>query len=291
MLRPGSSTRTRKPAATNDEHIRYRSGFKSADAPKVDCLGQRHYCRTDQRCCERPRRFGSAALVGVNPVYGLYTSVAAPIGGSLPVSTQLMQIATTSASALAAGQGIASYPLGQRDQALFLLVLLTGVFLVMFGVLRLGRLVRFVSHAVMIGLLSGVAVVLILDQLAPLLGLNPRGSNEVAQFLDILVHIGQLSVPTLLIGLLALAIPVGLQRTRLSIFSSLMAIIVPSVIVALLGLESVQRVVDVSSVPRGLSILTLLDLTLLTSPGSGGVCDCGGDRDPGRRGEPERRES
>lgn len=93
----------------------------------------------------------SAGLAGVNPVYVLYTSVAAPIGGSLLVSAQLMQISTTSASALAAGQVIESYPANQRDQPLFLLVVLTGVILAMFGLLRLGRLTRFISHAVMIG--------------------------------------------------------------------------------------------------------------------------------------------
>src|SRR3954470_3587824 len=80
-----------------------------------------------------PDGLASAALAGVNPVYGLYTSVAAPIGGSLLVSAQLMQIATTTASALAAGQAISSYPPAQRDQALFLLVFLTGVFLTVFG--------------------------------------------------------------------------------------------------------------------------------------------------------------
>jgi sulfate permease, SulP family len=210
-----------------------------------------------------PDGLAAAALAGVNPVYGLYTSVAAPISGSLLVSAQLMQIATTSASALAAGQAIASYPPAQRDRALFLLVLLTGVLLAIFGLLRLGKLVRFVSHAVMIGFLSGVAVVLALDQLAPFVGLNPRGSNEVVQFINLLTQIRQLSVPTLFIGLLAFGIILGLKRTRASRFSSLVAIIVPSLLVALLGLN-VQRVVDVSPVPRGLPMLTLPDLALLT---------------------------
>jgi sulfate permease, SulP family len=211
-----------------------------------------------------PDGLASAALAGVNPVYGLYTSIAAAIGGSLLVSAQLMQIATTSASALAAGQAIAGYPSEQRDQALFLLVLLTGVFLAVFGLLRLGRLIRFVSYAVMTGFLIGVAAVLILDQLAPLVGYSPEGGNEVVQFFDLLAHITEFSVPTILTGLLTLGLLVGLARTRIATISSVIALIVPSLLVALLGWEGVDRVVDVSPIPRGIPALTLPNLALLT---------------------------
>jgi SulP family sulfate permease len=40
----------------------------------------------------------------------------------------------------------------------------------------------------------GVAVVLVLDQLAPLVGYSPRGANEVVQFVDLLRHAGQFSL-------------------------------------------------------------------------------------------------
>ena len=211
-----------------------------------------------------PDGLACAALAGVNPVYGLYTSIVAPIGGSLLVSAQLMQIATTSASALAAAQAIASYPDEQRDAALFLLVAIVGVFLAVFGLLKLGRLVRFVSHAVMTGFLIGVAVVLVLDQFAPLVGFHPRGANEVVQFVDLLAHASQFSLPTIITGLVALGILFGLERTRLATLSSLFALVVPSLVVALIGWESVERVAQVSPIPRGIPVPALPDLALFT---------------------------
>ena len=209
-----------------------------------------------------PDGLASAALAGVNPIYGLYTSIAGPIAGGALQSAQLMQISTTSASALAAGQAVAAYPETERGAAMFLLATLTGVLLALFGLLRLGRLVRFVSHAVMTGFLVGVATVLVLDQLAPLVGLSPRGPNEVLQFVDLLAHLGKLSVPTLAIGVLALVLSAGLARTRLATMSSLLALLVPTVLVALLGWEGVRRVQDVSPIPRGMPLPALPDFSL-----------------------------
>nr|WP_246580945.1 SulP family inorganic anion transporter [Deinococcus aestuarii] len=211
-----------------------------------------------------PDGLASAALAGVNPVYGLYTSIAAPVAGSALVSAQLMQISTTTASALAAGQAIAGYPAAQRDGALFLLVLLVGIFLAIFGILRLGRLVRFVSHAVMTGFLTGVAAVLVLDQLAPLVGYSPRGANEIVQFVDLLRNPSQFNVPTIVTGVVALALVFGLARTRLATLASLVALVVPTLLVALLGWGAVEQVADVSPIPRGLPTLTLPDLSLLS---------------------------
>lgn len=212
-----------------------------------------------------PDGLASAALAGVNPIYGLYTSIAAPIIGGGLQSAQLMQISTTSASALAAGQVVAAYPAGRRGEAMFLLAAMAGLLLVLFGLLRLGRLVKFVSHAVMTGFLLGVAVVLVLDQLAPLLGLSPRGRNEVVQFVDLLTHLGQVSVPTLVVGLLALGLVAGLRRTRLATISSLLALVVPSVLVVLLGWGGVTTVEDVSPIPRGVPLPSLPDFSLATA--------------------------
>lgn len=212
-----------------------------------------------------PDGLASAALAGVNPVYGLYTSVAAPLGGSPLVSAQLMQIATTSAAALVAGQAVAAQPAERRAEAIFLLAVLAGLLLAIFGLLRLGRLVRFVSHAVMTGFLAGVAVVLILKQLAPLVGIASRGGNPVTAFGNLLADAGRLDPRTLAAGVLALALAFGLRRTRLATWASLVALLVPTILVLLAGWERVQQVEDVSPIPRGFPLPALPRLDLLSA--------------------------
>lgn len=211
-----------------------------------------------------PDGLASAALAGVNPIFGLYTSIAAAIGGSLLVSAQLMQVATTSASALAAGQTVAAFAEGERARVMFLLTVLVGLWLTLFGMLRLGRLARFVSHAVMTGFLAGVAVVLVLDQLAPLVGYAAQGRNEIVQAIDLLTHASQFNVPTIVTGVLALGLALGLGRTRLGNIASIVALVLPALLVAVLGWDSVQRVADVSPIPRGVPLPALPDLSLLS---------------------------
>ena len=199
-----------------------------------------------------PDGLASAALAGVNPVYGLYAGIAGLLGGSFLTSAQLMLIVTTSASALTAGQAIESYPAEQREPALFLLVVQVGVFLALFGFLKLGRLVRFVSHAVMTGFLIGVATVLILDQIAPFVGYEPSGPNEIVQFVNLLANAAQFNFPTIVIGSLAIAIAFFLGRTRLTNVAPVIALAVPSLLVWLVGWRSVALVADVSPIPYGI---------------------------------------
>lgn len=211
-----------------------------------------------------PDGLASAALAGVNPVYGLYTSVAAPLGGSPLVSAQLMQIATTSAAALVAGQAVVAQPAERRAEAIFLLAVLAGLLLSAFALLRLGRLARFVSHAVMTGFLAGVSVVLILDQLAPLVGIPARGRNPVAELANLLGDAGRSDPRTVVVGVLALGLASGVRRTRLATWSSLVALLVPTILVLLAGWGSVEQVRDVSPIPRGFPLPALPRLDLVS---------------------------
>lgn len=67
-----------------------------------------------------PDGLANGILVGVNPLYGLYATMAGPIAGGLLSSTQLMMITTTAAASMTAGQALAGVPLPDRDGALFL---------------------------------------------------------------------------------------------------------------------------------------------------------------------------
>src|SRR5690625_4932990 len=211
-----------------------------------------------------PSGMATAALTGVNPVYGLYATVVSPTVGGLFASSQLMQIATTGASALTAGQAIAAYPADERGPALFLLVGMAGLFLIGLGLVRAGRFVRYISYPVMTAFLSGVAAALLLDQAAQFAGYSSDLSFTLGAFVDLLLSLNEVSWTTVAIGSIALALMIALARTPLANGASLVALVVPTVVAFWWRPDGVELVRDVSDIPTGLPPFAVPDLTLLT---------------------------
>ena len=234
------------------------SGLREAVAsrlpspPRRSTLGDDALAGLNSAVASVPDGLASGVLAGVNPIYGLYACMAGPIAGGIVSSTQLLIVATTSASSLAAGQALGGLSSPARDNALFVMVLLIGAFQIVFGLLRLGRLARFVSYSVMTGFLTGIAVLTVLSQLPTVTGYAATGGNKVTQTLDLLANLGQVDLRTLTVAIVALVLALLLPRTRLGNFGNLVAIIVPSALVVLLQLGDVEIVRDIGEIPRGL---------------------------------------
>lgn len=211
-----------------------------------------------------PDGMASAVLAGVNPVHGLYASFAGRVTGGLTSSSRLMVVTTTGAAALAAGSALRGVSAGDRPGALVLLTALAGVAMIVAGVLHFGRFTRFVPHSVMIGFLSGVAVNIACGQLPDLTGVAASGGTAVAKAAFVVTHPGQIDGPSLITGLLAIGIIVGLSKTRLATLGALLALVIPSILVAIAWAGDVFLVSDEGSIPLGIPVPALPHLRYLT---------------------------
>ena len=247
-----------------------------------------------------PDGMAAATLVGVNPIHGLYATAVGRIAGGLTASSQLMVVTTTSAAALAAGSALASVADDDKLSALFLLTMVAGLVMVLAGAFGLGRLTGFVSHSVMMGFLTGVAVNIIFGQLQDLAGVDATGDSALARAVFVVVHPGQWNLATLAVAATAVVILVGLARTRLGPFAAVIALVVTSLAVWALGLDTVALVRDGGDIPAGLPApalphLRLLSLDLLAGAAAvavivlvqgAGVAESAPNPD-GRRGDPD----
>jgi len=204
-----------------------------------------------------PDGMANGLLVGVSPIHGLYATMLGPFIGGITSSSQLMVITTTAAASLTAGQSLAPLPAEARPGALFALAILVGVFLTAFGLLGLGRLTNFVSYSVLTGFLAGISILLVLSQLPTVTGYTPEGGNRVTQTVDIAFHLARAHPATVAMAALTLVLAVLLPRTPLGSLGRLVAIAVPSAIVALAGLDGVRIVSDVGEITRSVPVPVL----------------------------------
>jgi SulP family sulfate permease len=222
-----------------------------------------------------PQAMAHALLATINPLLGIYTlMVAVPIG-TIFSSSVFMNVSTTGALSVAAGVVLADFPADQKVQVLVVLVLLVGVIQLLAGLFRLGFMIRFVSNAVMTGFLNGVAVLIILGQLSDLTGYQSSFSNRVAQALDLLLRIGQISVQDSIIGGVTLVLIVALLfLKRLQRFAFIIAIAAATVLLAVLNLPfmsttaifgTVPTVGDIAAITRSLPELKMPQPSLVMS--------------------------
>lgn len=210
-----------------------------------------------------PDGLASGLLAGVNPVAGLYGYLFGMLGAAFFTSSTFMAVQATGAMALVvADTDLSSRP--DPDRALFTLAMLTGVVMILAGVLKAGRLLRFVPTSVMTGFVTAVGVNIVLGQLSNLTGYESDAANRVTRAVDLVLHFWQVNLPTTIIGVVTIGLIVWLTRTRLASFGLVVAVVVGSILAwaSTAGLGwSVATISSIADVPSGLPgpVLPVID--------------------------------
>ncbi|MFZ0529525.1 MAG: SulP family inorganic anion transporter, partial [Propionicimonas sp.] len=205
-----------------------------------------------------PDGLAAGLLAGLNPVAGLYGYLFGTLAGALATSSALMTVQATGAMAVI----IADIPALSTDpdaaSALATLTVLTGVVMLVAGLVGLGAVVRYVPNAVLAGFVNAVAINIMLGQLADFTGYEGQGDNRIVRALDTLFHVTSFHWPTFIVSLLTLGLILVLERTKLGALGLFAAVVIASALVALVEpLASVQTLADIAEVPRGLPMPVL----------------------------------
>jgi sulfate permease, SulP family len=209
-----------------------------------------------------PEALAYASIAGVSPVVGLYAAPAALLlyaafGSSRHLVTGPMS-ATAALSAAAVAE-LATQDSGQFARLTVALAITTGVAAVVAGLLRLGFLASFISEPVLKGFIIGLALTIVAGQLPKLFGVEGGEGDFFERLWDLLTHLGDTHGPTLALGLVSLALVLGLRRLAPMVPGSLVAVLFGIVVVWALGLDD-RGVGIVGHIDSGLPSLGLPDV-------------------------------
>jgi sulfate permease, SulP family len=163
-----------------------------------------------------PKAMAYAQLSGLPVYFGLYAAFIPAIVGALWGSSRQLLTGPVAVISLMTASALAPFALAGTDQYIalaLLLALLVGVIQISMGAFKLGVIVNFISHPVIIGFINAAAIIIALSQLNKLLGI-PLGRSDSFLY-DIWVMLRQLGdthLPTLAMGLLAFAIMWGMKK-------------------------------------------------------------------------------
>ena len=181
-----------------------------------------------------PQSMAYAQLAGLPAYYGLYAAflpgmIAALWGSSAQLATgPVAVVSLLTASALAP---LAASGSEQFIALAVLLALMVGLIQLTLGLFKLGVVVNFLSHPVILGFTNAAAIIIGLSQLNKLFGISVGRSEHFLQDVwTMLQQVGELHLPTLMMGVAAFAIMLGMKRFTPQLPNVLFAVTLATVV-------------------------------------------------------------
>ncbi len=220
-----------------------------------------------------PQSMAYATLAGLPPVYGLYIAfvpvfIAALWGSSRQLGTGPVAVVSVMTATMVMPVVIPMLNTGYSQEeflALYIpmvmfLTLLVGLFQFSLGLFRLGAIVNFLSHPVIIGFTSAAALFIGLTQISKIFGVEMPGSASdhfmTVRIWGVLQNLGETHLVTLIMGISSIAIMLGFKRCAPGIPCVLVAVVGTTVVSYAIGFEQMGGAV-VGAIDAGLPTFTM----------------------------------
>jgi SulP family sulfate permease len=214
-----------------------------------------------------PQGVAFAMIAGLPPQYGLYTAIIIPIVAALFGSSLHLVSGPTTAISIVIFGVISTYaePGSAEFIALaFALTLMAGVYQLIFGIVKLGQLANFVSHAVVIGFTAGAAILIAASQLKNVMGVEISQSTSFVSTLIALVNNAlTTNVYALLIAIPTLLMAIVIHKFYPRLPHLLLAILFGSIVGILIGAPG-RGVAMVGELPNNLPPFSVPEISLST---------------------------
>jgi sulfate permease, SulP family len=213
-----------------------------------------------------PKAMAYATIAGLPVQIGLYTAlVPLVVYAALGTSRALSVTTTTTLGILCASELAAVVPHAEPAAlitASSTLAILVGALLMLARVLRLGFVANFISEPVLIGFKAGIGLVIVLDQAPKVLGVHYDKAGWIRDLGALVGHLGETSIPTLVVGLATLVLVLGLEHFAPRLPSPLLVVGGGIAASVYLNLQA-SGVSIVGHIPGGLPPFVRPDLSLL----------------------------
>jgi len=201
-----------------------------------------------------PKNLGYAGIAGVPLQNGLYAAAAGAILYALFGTSRQISTGPSSGLAAVAASAVAVAGItGTQDVASFVaaITLASGVLFLLLAVLRMGWIAQFLSRAVVTGFLFGAAIDVVIGELPKLTGTKATGSNPLQELWSWLGSLGDSSLATVLVSVVALVVVFGVRVIAPKVPGALVLVVGGLLASWLFDLGS-HGVALVGEVPRGL---------------------------------------